>query len=156
MRVIVTGSFDPFTLGHLEIVRQASKIYSEVYVVALINENKQYMFTMEQKKRIIELSTKDLKNVVVDVFLGMTADYMHEHKITKIIRGYRNSNDLNYETTLARKMTEFDEKFDTILLKSDEKYSKISSTNVRKAIVNKDDLTNYLHVDAISYINSIF
>ncbi|MBQ7352875.1 MAG: pantetheine-phosphate adenylyltransferase [Clostridia bacterium] len=155
MRAIVTGSFDPFTLGHLEIVKRALEMFSEVYVVALVNENKQYMFTMEQKKRILELSTKELKNVVVDAFAGMTSDYMHEHKITKIVRGYRNSKDLDYEKELSQKMTQCDKNFETILLKCDEKFSEISSTSARKAIIDKDDLTNYLHIDAIQYIDTI-
>lgn len=155
MKAIVTGSFDPFTLGHLDIVKRSLEMFDEVYVVALINENKSYMFTMEQKKKIIELSTSGLKNVFVDTFSGATADYMHKHGICKIVRGIRNSADLEYENELSRLMSGFDDKFETIFLKSDEKFVQISSTKAREAINKNENLTNYLHADAILYIEQL-
>ena len=80
MKAIVTGSFDPFTLGHLEIVRYACSKFDTVYVVALINETKEYMFTLEERKKIIELSTLNFENVIVDAYDGLTSDYMHKHQ----------------------------------------------------------------------------
>ena len=64
MKAIVTGSFDPMTIGHYELVRQASEKFDKVYVVALVNANKTHMFSLEQRKRIIELSTKEFENVM--------------------------------------------------------------------------------------------
>ena len=103
MKVIVTGSFDPITLGHLEIIKYASEKYDEVYVVALNNEKKSYMFTLNERKELIRLSVEELPNVVVDAYSGMTADYMHEHGINLIVRGVRNSTDEEY--FLGRKLT---------------------------------------------------
>ena len=79
MKAIVTGSFDPFTLGHLELVKYASSKYDIVYVVALNNADKNYMFSSEERKHIISLSISDIENAVADAYEGFTADYMNEH-----------------------------------------------------------------------------
>lgn len=148
-KAIVTGSFDPITLGHLEIVKYASEKYDTVYVVALINENKEYMFTMEQKKRLLEISTKDFSNVIVDAYSGMTADYMHDHSIYKIIRGVRNKTDESYENELALAMQKFDSRFETEIVKLNGKYYDLSSTLVRKRIMNKESINGLVHDDAV-------
>ena len=154
MKAIVTGSFDPFTLGHLEIVKSALEKFETVYVVALINEKKSYLLTMEQKKKIIELSVSGLENVIVDSYDGLTADYMHDKKIKHIVRGVRNSEDLEYEQKLASKMKEFDDNFETIFVKCKEEYSNISSTLARNAIKNNADLAGLMHPKAILYLKN--
>lgn len=136
MKVIVTGSFDPITVGHIDVIKQISDKYDEIYVVALINEKKTYMFTMEQKKRLMEISLIDFPNVIVDAYDGLTADYMHRHGIFTIIRGIRNDNDLLYEKELAAKMKEFDSNFETLIVRCKEQYARISSTTVRDSILN--------------------
>jgi len=148
MNVIVTGSFDPITVGHIDIISKIADKYEKIYVVALINEAKQYMFTMEQKKKLMELSLSDFSNVVVDAYDGLTADYMHEHDIYTIIRGIRNDDDLAYETELAMKMKEFDEAFSTVLIKADEKYSEISSTIVKERILKRKSIQGLVHPNA--------
>ena len=155
MKCIVTGSFDPFTLGHVEIVKGALERFDKVYVVALLNEDKNYMFTLEQKQKIIELSTGELENVVVDSYAGFTADYMHKNEIRHIVRGYRNSSDLEYEEKLASQMKSFDENFETIFIKCDEKFSEISSTRARKAIEGNTKMSDLIHPSAILYIKTI-
>jgi pantetheine-phosphate adenylyltransferase len=154
MKAIVTGSFDPFTLGHLEIVKSVLNKFEVVYVVALINENKSYMFTMEEKKKIIELSVGELEGVIVDAYDGLTADYMHKNGIKHIVRGIRNSEDLEYEQKLANKMKEYDKDFETIFINCKEEYSNISSTSVKDAIKNNKDLTELMHPKAILYLKN--
>lgn len=139
-KAIVTGSFDPITIGHMELVKHASGNYDTVYVVALVNEKKEYMFTMEQKKRLIELSVSKFPNVIADAYVGMTADYMQKHGITQIIRGVRNEKDREYELVLAATMKEFDESFDTELVLCKDEFAHISSTLVRKKIENDESL----------------
>lgn len=154
MKAIVTGSFDPFTLGHLEIVKYALTKYDTVYVVALNNEEKSYMFSLEERKRIIELSLSDLENVIVDAYSGMTADYMNERGITHIVRGIRGEQDKEYEIKLANKMKEFNPKFETELVMCSEEFKNISSTEARKRIENNSDINTYLNEKAIEYISN--
>ena len=100
MKAIVTGSFDPMTLGHCELVRLACEKFDTVYVVALVNANKKHMFTLEERKEIIELSTSDFHNVVADAYDGLTVDYMHKNGITQIVRGIKNESELEYEKNI--------------------------------------------------------
>ena len=155
MKAIVTGSFDPFTLGHLEIVKKALEKYDTVYVVALNNEQKTYMFSENERKAIIEKSTKELNGVVVDAYSGLTADYMNEHGITNIVRGVRNEEDRAYEVRLAEKMQEFNASFHTELIPCNPNLSSVSSTAARQRIREGTPLSGILHPQAIELINSL-
>ena len=85
MKAIVTGSFDPITIGHLEIIKKIALDYEKVYVVALINENKEYMFSLEQRKELIHKSISSIPNAIADAYGGLTVEYMHEKGISIII-----------------------------------------------------------------------
>ena len=97
MSVIVPGSYDPVTLGHLDIIRRASEMYDEVFVVVFINPEKEYSFSLSDRVSMLMLATAQLDNVLVSYSLGRVVDYMREHNIEKIIKGIRNESDLAYE-----------------------------------------------------------
>lgn len=155
MKAIVTGSFDPFTLGHLEIVKYALSKYDTVYVVALNNEKKSYMFSLDERKKLIELSISNLDNVVIDAYNGLTADYMNLNGITHIVRGIRNGNDKEYELLLAKKMKEFNSEFETEIISLGEKYKNVSSTDVRFRIENKLSIDGIVHPKAAEEIKKL-
>lgn len=155
MKAIVTGSFDPFTLGHLEIVKKALKKYDEVYVVALNNSEKTYMFSLSERKVIIEKSTEELCGVVVDAYSGLTADYMNENGITSIVRGVRNEEDKAYEIKLANLMREYNEKFSTEFIQCPPELESISSTLARQRINEGAPLDTVLHPQAIEFIKNL-
>ena len=152
MKAIVTGSFDPFTLGHLEIVKYALTKYDTVYVVALNNEEKSYMFSLEERKKIIELSVSGFDNVIVDAYSGLTADYMNKNGITHIVRGVRNEMDRAYEINLANKMKEFNPEFETELVECSDEFKDISSTEARKRIEQNLLVNNILHKNVVCEI----
>ena len=152
MKAIVTGSFDPMTVGHLELLKYAANKYDEVYIVALVNDKKNYMFTMEQKKAIMKATAQNIENVVVDSYKGLTADYMHEHGIAHIVRGIRSYVDLPYEIELATIMKSFDSSFETEIVEFDESLVDTSSTTVRNKIKNGESLDGFVHTDAIELI----
>ena len=155
MKAIVTGSFDPITLGHMEIIKYACEKYEQVYVVALVNEAKEYMFTMEQKKKLIELSIGKFKNAVADAYIGYTADYMHSHGITHIVRGVRNEKDLAYEKNLAQIMKEFDPSFETEIIECKTEYAHISSTLVREMIASGKSFDGLLPDEIVNVVEHI-
>ena len=95
---------------------------------------------------------KHYKNVIADAYVGMTADYMHKHGITKIIRGVRNDVDRAYELELAEKMKEFDSNFETVIINCDSEKSHISSTLVRSIIENNGSLDELMGEEAIEEI----
>lgn len=155
MKAIVTGSFDPFTLGHLEIVKKALKKYDTVYVVALNNEQKTYMFSLSERKEIIEKSIGELSGVIADAYSGLTADYMNQNGITNIVRGVRNEEDRAYEVRLAEKMQEFNASFHTELIPCNPNLSSVSSTTARQRIREGTPLSGILHPQAIEFIKNL-
>ena len=156
MNAIVTGSFDPMTVGHCELVRLASEKFDKVYVVALVNAEKKHMFTLEQRKRIIELSVGQIKNVIADAYDGLTVDYMHKNNITQIVRGIKNEQEIEYEKNLANIMKQYDPNFETNFLVCDEKYNGISSTLVRNLLNNGESIEEYVHSNALCEIMELY
>lgn len=156
MKAIVTGSFDPITLGHIEIIKYACKKYEQVYVVALVNETKEYMFTMEQKKKLVELAISNFDNAIADAYVGLTANYMHDKGITHIIRGVRNEQDMEYEKNLAQKMNEFDPSFETEIIICNDEYAHISSTLVREKLEKCESLEHLVPRKIINAVTTFY
>ena len=139
----------------MEIIKYACQKYEQVYVVALINEAKEYMFTMEQKKALIAKAISGFGNAIADAYVGLTADYMHAHGITQIVRGVRNEQDLAYENNLAQIMKDFDPSFDTEIIECKSEYAHISSTLVREKIQSGESCENLLPREVVDMINSL-
>ena len=153
MSVILPGSYDPITNGHLDIIRRAAEKYDEVYVVAFTNPNKTYTFPVEDRVRMLMIATDDLDNVMVSYSNGLVIDYMTDHEISKIIKGYRNEADLEWE----REQAEWNYKhgrYETELWKCSEGLESVSSTAARSAIENGEPL-NMLPDGVAEYIANI-
>ncbi len=151
--VILPGSYDPVTLGHVDIIRRAAEEYSDVYVVIFRNPDKEYTFSLEERVKMLLLATEELDNVMVSYSLGYVVDYMREHNIKKIIKGYRNEADLEYERVQA----EYNLKmggYETVLCKCSDGFQNISSTLARTAIKEGKDLTDLLPPNVINYLKS--
>ena len=153
MKAIVTGSFDPITVGHVDLIEKAAKRFDSVYVVALLNTKKSHMFTLDQRKELIALSTQDIDNVIPDAYDGLTADYMHNHGITHIVRCIRTEEDREYEENLAKIMNEIDKNFVTVFLEPDANMQNISSSIVRAIIDEENSVKNYIHPRAKEKLN---
>ena len=97
MRVILPGSYDPVTVGHLDVIRRAARQYDEVYAVVFQNPEKAYTFSIEDRVRMLMLATDELDNVLVSYSTGLVIDYMRDHHIERIVKGVRNDADLAYE-----------------------------------------------------------
>ena len=153
MSVILPGSYDPITKGHLDIIKRAAEKYEEVYVVAFTNPNKTYTFSVEDRVRMLMIATDDLDNVMVSYSNGLVIDYMTDHEIEKIIKGYRNDADLEWE----REQAEWNFKhgrYETELWKCNEEYASVSSTMAREAIENGEAL-DMLPEGVARYIQSL-
>jgi pantetheine-phosphate adenylyltransferase len=139
MSVILPGSYDPVTKGHLDIIRRAAEKYDEVYVVVFTNPKKEYMFSVEDRVRMLMLATDDLDNVLVSYSNGLVIDYMTDHEISKIVKGYRNDDDLKWE----REQAEWNYthgRYETELWKCCDGLENISSTSARQAILEENPL----------------
>ena len=151
--VILPGSYDPVTLGHLDMIRRAAEIYPVVYAVVFINPNKEYLFSEEERLAMLKLACEDIPGVRVDFYSGRVVDYMREHGISTIVKGYRNDTDLAYERVQAEyNLKEGGVK--TELWRSDSKFENISSTLARSALADKGELSEILPKKVIAFINN--
>ena len=153
MSVILPGSYDPVTVGHLDIIKRAAEQYDEVYAVIFVNPEKTYTFSLEDRVRMLMLATDELENVLVSYSNGMVVDYMREHGIEKIVKGYRNGTDLEYE----RKQADFNLAYggyETELVKCREGLEAVSSTEVRERIIRGEDISDLVPAAVADYIKS--
>lgn len=154
MSVIMPGSYDPVTLGHVDMIRRVAEREDEVYVVIFTNPNKEYTFSLQDRVAMLMLATEGLDNVIVSYSLGYVVDYMREHGIDRIVKGYRNDTDLAWE----KEQAEYNLKhggYHTELILSDEKYRNISSTLVREKLREGENLDGLLPPSVTEYIKSI-
>ena len=154
MSVILPGSYDPVTVGHLEIIKKAAALYDEVYVVIFVNPKKQYRFSVEDRARMLMIATEGLDNVLVSHSGGLVIDYMRDHGIEKIVKGYRTEADLPWEHHQA----EWNKKmggYDTELWKCDVEYESVSSTAVREALDRGEDICDIVPAAVAEYIQRI-
>jgi len=145
------GSYDPVTLGHLDLIRRAAELYEEVYAVIFVNPEKTYTFSLQERLSMLMLATDEFDNVLVSYSNGLVIDYMREHGIEGIVKGYRNAADLEYERVQA----EYNLKhggYNTELLQSDEELVGISSTLAREKLSRGESLSGILPEAVIEYL----
>lgn len=131
---IVPGSFDPITLGHLNLIREAATRYDEVVVAVMINAEKEYLFSMEERILMAELSVKDLPNVRVIGDDGMLIDLFDRLEATVVFKSYRDEKDLSYEKEMADWNKAHNPRFVTELIQAQADLASLSSTQVRECM----------------------
>lgn len=163
MVALIPGSFDPITLGHVNIIERAAKMSDKVYVAVMNNDSakhssvlssKTYMFDMETRRELVRLSLSHIENVEVVSSSGMLIDLFDELSVDVIIKGIRTSADLEYEMIHARWNKEHNPRLETLFLPADESLASVSSTRVRE-LLNEgkyDDLVGILADSAIEYL----
>ena len=125
------GSFDPFTLGHLDILERGLRIFDRVEVTVAVNASKKNLFDPEERCTLIEASVAHLENVSVHRFQGLIADHARERKAVALLRGLRQVSDFEYERPMAAANRTLQPGLETVFLLPAQKYSLISSTIVR-------------------------
>lgn len=139
-RALFPGSFDPITLGHFDIIRRALALFDEIVVAIGVNGDKNYMFTVEQRKEFIEKAFGDEPKVKVSTYQGLTVDYCREIDAQFILRGLRNPADFEFEKAIAHTNRTLS-KIETVFLLTAARTSFISSSIVRDVIRNNGDYT---------------
>ena len=139
-RALFPGSFDPITLGHYDIIKRALDLFDEIVVAIGVNGDKNYMFTVEQRKEFIEKAFADEPKVKVTTYQGLTVDFCKEIDAQFILRGLRSPADFEFEKAIAhtnRKLSQIE----TVFLLTAARTSFISSSIVRDVIRNHGDYT---------------
>ncbi|WP_276352552.1 pantetheine-phosphate adenylyltransferase [Cohnella caldifontis] len=129
---VYPGSFDPVTMGHLDIIRRAAKQFDRLIVSVLNNTTKSPLFSVEERVELLKEIAKDLPNVEVDYFRDLLVRYMRSKQAHIIIRGIRSVTDFEYELQMASMNRQLDEGIDTIFMMTNPKYSYLSSSIVKE------------------------
>ena len=146
---IYPGSFDPITLGHLNIIRRASKIFDRVVVCVMVNSAKVPMFTLEERMELIERTVKRLQNVTVDTSNILLAEYAKRYEGAVLVKGLRAVSDFESEFQMAVINKKMNPNLDTVFLTSSEKYTYLSSTVVKEMAKYGTDLRKFVPVEIL-------
>ena len=134
-KALYAGSFDPLTLGHLDIIERASNIFTEVVVGVTVNLEKKTMFTFEERMEMIREVTEYLPNVSVQMCDGLLADFVNNNGFNVVIRGLRGVSDFDSEKQMAQlHQYLYKDKVETVFMMADSKYDFISSTMAKQVI----------------------
>ena len=132
-KALFTGSFDPLTNGHLDIIERASTMFDTLVVGVIMNPQKKSLFTLEERENMIREVTAHLPNVEVSHFSGLLADYVNENNFDVIVRGLRGTTDFEYELTMAHMNARlFNDNVDTVFLMTDPEYAFLSSSMAKE------------------------
>ena len=144
MKAVYPGSFDPVTYGHIDIITRVAGIVDELVVGILINNNKKPMFTMEERLEMLRESIKDLHNVKVQTFEGMTIDFARQNDAKVIIRGLRVISDYETEMQIAQTNRNIAPEIETLFLSTSLEYSFLSSSTVRELAHFGGDISQFV------------
>ncbi len=153
---VFPGSFDPITIGHIDIIERAVPLFDKIVVAIGTNKNKKYMFSLEQRLEFLQKALARFPNVETDHYEGLTVDYCTQKKIRFILRGLRNPADFEFEKSIAytnRVMSQME--VETIFLLTSSGKSFISSSIVREIIQYKGDFQTLVPKEIVGDIQQL-
>tara|TARA_B100001250_G_scaffold358962_1_gene335595 strand:- start:456 stop:926 length:471 start_codon:yes stop_codon:yes gene_type:complete len=149
---VFPGSFDPLTLGHIDIINRSLKLFDKLIIAIGTNPEKKYMFTLKQRKEFITSIFKKEKQIVIKDYASLTVNFCKEQKSNYIVRGLRNYSDFEYEKDIALTNNKLNNGIETIFFLTSQEHMMTSSSIVKDIIKNNGDLTLFLHHSTISTI----
>ncbi|MCL2487232.1 MAG: pantetheine-phosphate adenylyltransferase [Oscillospiraceae bacterium] len=141
---VCPGSFDPVTEGHLDIIRRAAQLFDRVIVLAMTNAEKRYMFSMEERLKMLRLSTAEFPNVETDSYQGLLADYVRTRGASAIIKGLRAMSDFEYEFQMALTNRKLNPAAETVFLTTTAELMYMSSSLVRQVAALGGDISGFV------------
>jgi len=143
-RAVCPGSFDPVTLGHLDIVGRASKLFDEVVVAVGVNPSKSRMFSPEERIAMLEQACAGFDNVRVESFSGLLTDFCRAHDVHAIVKGLRAVSDFDYELQMAQMNASLAEEVETVFVPTAPEYSFLASSLVKEVARFGGDVSRFL------------
>ncbi len=138
-RAIYSGTFDPITNGHIDILKRGLKLYDEVIIAVADSSSKKPMFNINSRIKLIQKATKDIKGVNIKPFTNLLVEFASDENVYSIIRGLRTTTDFEYELQMSYANSSLDDKIDSIFLMPTLKNAFVSSSIVRELIRFKGD-----------------
>ena len=146
---ICPGSFDPVTLGHVDVIGRAAKLFDQVVVCVVANANKNTLLTLEERCEHVRRVTAHLPNVRVDTWNGLLVDYADKYENPVVVRGLRALSDFEYEFMMALTNKKLNPRVETIFLAADEKYTYLSSSGVKEIAYFNGDFAQFVPAEIL-------
>lgn len=143
-RAIYPGSFDPVTLGHLDVIKRSSKIVDELIVGVLNNNLKTPLFSVEERVKMLSESVKNLQNVKVMSFEGLSVDFAKQIEAQILVRGLRAVTDFEYELQMSQTNHKLNPEIDTIFFNTSIEYAYLSSSTVKEIAAFGGDISDFV------------
>lgn len=141
---IFPGSFDPITKGHADIIKRSLPLFDKLIVAIGVNSNKKYMFPLEDRMEWIRQTFKSENSIVVDHYEGLTVNYCRKVNASHIIRGVRNAEDFQFESSISQMNKELAPEVDTLFFVTAPELAAYSSTIVRDILRNGGDVSKFI------------
>jgi pantetheine-phosphate adenylyltransferase len=142
--VIYPGSFDPLTNGHLDVILRAARLFDRVIVAVAENESKNPLFTLAERRQLVERCVRGIGHVEVDSFTGLLVEYVEKHRGHAILRGLRAVSDFEFEFQLALMNRKLNERVETIFMMPKDTYTFLSSRMVKEIARLGGDVTPFV------------
>jgi len=153
---IFPGSFDPITIGHIDLIKRALPLFDKIVVAVGQNNQKKYLFSLEQRQKWLESVVSEFDKVEVDVYEGLTVNFAKAIDAHYLIRGLRNASDFDYEKTISQLNSIVGDNLETVFFIAQPEFSHISSTIVREIIKGHGDVSKFVPSKINSDLNSKF
>ncbi len=153
-RAVYPGSFDPVTYGHLDIIRRSAALVDELIVGVLQNNHKKPLFSLEERVKILLEATKDMSNVRVKAFTGLSIDFVKECNAQFLVRGLRAITDFDYELQMAQTNRIMAPDVDTIFLTTSLQYAYLSSSTVKEVAYYGGDISKFVPPEVVRAIRA--
>ena len=153
---VFPGSFDPVTLGHIDIIQRTSKMFDKVIIGVLKNRSKSPLFTAEERVELLKEVTADIPNVEVQSFQGLLIDFVRQNQANVIVRGLRAITDFEYELQMSQTNTVLNENVDTIFFTTSLEYAYLSSSTVREAAYFGADISKFVPESVVQQVYDKF
>ena len=144
IRAVCPGSFDPVTLGHLDIIRRAAALFDEVIVLVSVNPDKKYTFTAQERIALLAKCTAGLSNVRIDCHEGLLVDYMDKSGANVIVKGLRAVSDYEYEFQMSLTNKKLNPRAETLFLNTSQEYMFLSSSMVKQVAQFGGDISPFI------------
>lgn len=154
-RCVFAGTFDPITKGHAFVIEKCLELFDQVVIAIGVNDSKKPMFTLDERKQMIQSVYGDNKKVNIASFDGMLVDFMRENKISVNVRGIRDIDDYKYELTMERYNRDMFPELTTLFIPTPNELVHLSSSAMRSIINLDGNVNEYVPISVSEYINSI-
>ena len=141
---VFAGTFDPVTMGHVDVVRRAAPLFDEIIIAIGVNTAKKTLFSLEKRTEWLERTFSDLSNIRIEHYEGLTVNFCESVGAKYLLRGLRNGTDFDYEAHIAQLNKSLDSKIETVFMMTSPEFSFISSTLVRDLLIHQGDYQPYV------------